>query len=172
VLEIIEYLERYPTVFLLSNEQWKKLNNQCSNWLNEVSTFVSEDATSIVKRLGLILFRIAMILTCLRKFEKKDESENMPCEDVDFDTALLMSDVYLKHSIFMFKTLPKTDKVRSKMMKQFYDNLPESFQRKDAITLGAQLNIKERTVDKYLKNLSEGHFLVNDEKNYGNYIKV
>jgi Fic family protein len=72
----------------------------------------------------------------------------------------------------MFKTLPKTDKVRSKMMKQFYDNLPESFQRKDAITLGAQLNIKERTVDKYLKNLSEGHFLVNDEKNYGNYIKV
>jgi hypothetical protein len=172
VLEIIEYLERYPTVFLLSNEQWEKLNKQCSKWLYEVSTFVSEDATSIVKRIGLILFRIAMILTCLRKFESEDKSQNVPCEDVDFDTALLMTDVYLKHSIFMFKTLPKTDKVRSKMMKQFYDNLPESFQRKDAITLGAQLNIKERTVDKYLKNLSEGHFLVNDEKNYGNYIKV
>ncbi len=172
VLSMVDYLEKYPTEFDLTTEQWRLLNQIFSGWLSEVSTFVSIDATSIVKRLGLILFRITMILSCLRKFEKYDTSTKIYCETVDFDAAMLMSDVFLKHSIYMFKTLPKSEKVRSKMMKQFYDNLPESFQRKDAIALGAELNIKERTVDKYLKNLCDGHFIVNDENNYGNYIKV
>lgn len=36
--------------------------------------------------------------------------------------------------------------------KAFYEALPQSFQRKEAIELGAKYNLPERSVDDFLKN--------------------
>lgn len=36
--------------------------------------------------------------------------------------------------------------------KAFYEALPQSFQRKEAIELGANYNLSERSVDDFLKN--------------------
>lgn len=48
----------------------------------------------------------------------------------------------------MFKELPKQDTVTDKLLKQFFDKLPASFRRKDAVTLAdSMFGIKERTAD-------------------------
>ena len=87
--------------------QRDRLNATCSHWLYEVVTFASDDAGSIVKRLGLILYRIAMIFTALQKVENGDTSQCVECTDIDFDSALLLANLYLQHSLLLFNNLPK-----------------------------------------------------------------
>jgi hypothetical protein len=69
--------------------------------------FTAEEAASIVKRLGLILYRMARVFTALRKFESGEAANQVICTDEDFSTALRLAEIYLHHSILMFNNLPK-----------------------------------------------------------------
>ena len=97
---------------------------------------------------------MAMVITALRYFDNGEISNEYHCTDEDFDLALSLVKVYQDHSVFMFKELPKQASVTDKLLKQFFDKLPTSFRRKEAITLAeAELGIKERTADLYLSKL-------------------
>ncbi|MDQ3191276.1 MAG: DUF3987 domain-containing protein [Bacteroidota bacterium] len=170
VLKMIEFLEQYPTEFNLTPEQWHILNQKFKEWLKEVSVLISEEATSTVKRLGLIVYRIAMVLSATRKFENADCSREIICEDQDFETAFKIAEVFKHHAMVMFTNLPKTEKITDIKMKQFFEALPLSFQRKDAVAIGKQIKIEERTTDKYLKQLLNGVLLTQPE--YGQYAKL
>mgnify|MGYP001427409490 CR=1 FL=1 len=174
VLELYFFLEASPTIVELSHDQWQILNTTFESWLQEISCFVGNDAESVVIRLGLILYRIAMILTTLRKYEAQDKRTNAVCSDTDFNTALELVRVYKQHAVLMFHSLPKqaeSIQVRNpEPVKQFFSNLPDSFKRADAVVVGAQLAIKERTVDKYLGKLCDAGFL--EKTNFGEYQKA
>jgi hypothetical protein len=169
-LTMIEHLEQFPSEVQLTNEQWRALNNHFSVWQQEVSVLVSEEATSTVKRLGLILYRIAMVLTAIRKYENGDCTREIVCEDKDFETAFKIAEVYKQHALFMFSRLPKTENITDKKMKQFFEALPQAFQRKEAVSVGKQLKMEERTTDKYLKQLLAGNLL--NQPEYGQYAKT
>jgi hypothetical protein len=170
VLEMIEFLEQYPSEFNLTQSQWDTLNNQYRLWLQEVSVLVSEEASSTVKRLGLIVYRIAMVLTALRKYENGDCSKDIICEDRDFETAFKIAEVFKQHALFMFTRLPKSESITDKKMKRFFEALPQTFQRKDAVAVGKQQKIEERTTDKYLKQLLSGNLPT--QPDYGQYAKA
>lgn len=155
VLQFVGFLETYEKInFKLSQIQWDKLNEFGENCLNSLATFVSEDLSSTSKRLGLILYRVAMVITALRYFDNGEISNEYNCTDEDFEIALSLVKVYQDHSVFMFKELPKQATVTDKLLKQFFDKLSTSFRRKEAITLAeAELGIKERTADLYLSKL-------------------
>lgn len=126
-----------------------------------------------VRRLGLIMFRIAMILTVLRHIEevpakRKKSLKKMVCTDVDYDTALAVIQVLLQHSAAVFQTLPRrtdhaaalkgrrqlSDAVRQK----FLAALPDTFDRPTYIQVAASLNIIERTAERYVSDLCKsGH---------------
>jgi hypothetical protein len=96
-----------------------------------------------------------MIFTAMRKFETKDLSKEIYCFNEDFDTAVALVSVYLKHSLIMYTNLPKQGKQdvfkSGENKKQFFDSLPNEFQRKEAIELAEKYNMKERTTDAFLK---------------------
>ena len=75
-------------------------------------TFVSEDASSTVKRLALIVFRIAMVLSAIRKFEDGVADTDITCEDTDFQTAFALAEVYKQHAMLMFAALPKSEETK------------------------------------------------------------
>ena len=156
VLEMFDFLESSPTNILLTREQWDKLNNAFTDKLRNVVIFTGEDAASIVYRLGLILFRICMIFTALRKFENGDCSKDVVCTDDDFQAALTISDIYLQHSLLMFNNLEEqSDPILYKMpnnKKKLYAQLPQNFQRKEAVVIGTKLGLSERSVDDFLNN--------------------
>jgi hypothetical protein len=156
VLEMYDFFENSPTNIYLTNEQWNRLNNAFHDKLMTVVIFTSVDAASIVYRLGLILFRICMIFTSLRKFENGDCSKDVTCTDEDFQAALMLSDVYLQHSLLMFNNLEEQKEAKEYKMpnnkKQLLDQLPQEFQRKEAVALGVSLGLSERSVDDFLNN--------------------
>jgi len=69
--------------------------------LSDVTSFTSDNAASIVKRLGLLHFRIAMIFTALRKKNQENTALEIYCSNQDFQLALRLSKIYLQHSLII-----------------------------------------------------------------------
>lgn len=156
VFEMVQFLENQPTSIELTLEQWEKLNDAFTEHLHEIIELAGEEATSIVKRMGLVLYRICMIFSTLRKIENGDCSETIVCEDIDFDSASTLVNIYIQHSILMFANLPNKNAhhtINTSPKKQkFFEALPDTFQRKEAIEIGESLGLKSRTIDTCLRN--------------------
>lgn len=175
VYEMVLFLDSGKTKIHLTREQWNRFNPIFEEYLSQISAFVSEDAQSIVKRLGLVLYRLCMIFTTIRKYQAQEQATDIQCLDQDFETALQLVEVYLKHNILMFENLPKQEDDEQgpfksgQNKKQFFDALPTRFTRKEAVDLATTFNIAERTVGTFLKSCL-GKYLVQPE--YGVYEKV
>jgi hypothetical protein len=172
VLKIYQHFSRVKYEFDLTSAQWEALDSQFEEWLSELTTFIHKDTASVVKRLGLIQFRIAMVLSILRHYETNSEGTEIICSDRDFKTAQILSDVYLNHSLTMFFKLPRESSQEiNRKIKLFYDALPEGIEitREKAVEIGIGLTIRERTVGKYLHKLVAGKFLT--QPGYGKYLK-
>ena len=160
VLTMVEWLEMHPTKVKLSKAQWIFLNDFFRKLLHQISTFNDLEASSLVKRLGVVLFRILMILTAVRKFEEKKSAAIVYCSQSDFIIGIKMIEVFWAHGLFMFEHLPKQKRKpfqKSKNHKQdFFDSLPEQFNRQDAIQMGVQYNLSRATVDRLLKKYKNG----------------
>lgn len=156
VLKLVEFYETNEMILHLTEQQWNKLNTTFNKYLEQINTFISEDALSIVKRLGLILYRFCMIFTAIRKFQANDYNKEVCCLDIDFETALILINTYIQHNIIMFTNLPKqsdNDTFKpANNKKKFLDALPNKFQRKEAIELGKNYNLAERSVGNFLKS--------------------
>jgi hypothetical protein len=173
VFNMVQFLQREETIIELTTEQWQQLNQHCEAWLNEVTMFTAEEAASIVKRLGLILYRMAMIFTSLRKFENGEAAIRIVCSDEDFNTALRLAEIYLHHSILMFNNLPKQSEATQfktgDSKRKFFEALPAEFTRQQAVEIGKQFQLSPRTVDdilhnatgKALEKLKAGHYRKN-----------
>jgi hypothetical protein len=170
VLKVIKYLGSYPSDFNLTDQQWVLLNEQFNNWFDEVNKAVGGEALSVIKRLGLISFRIAMILTCLRKYERKEKGLSIICSDNDFKVAMQLVEVYKEHSLVLFNRLPQSGDINLPVVRQFFKDLPIEFKRKEAVPVGYNVGLGERTIDKYLQVLMESRKL--KKSKYGHYSKV
>ena len=175
VYEMVLFHDSGKTKIHLTREQWDKFNPTFSEYLSQISAFVSEDAQSIVKRLGLVLYRMCMIFTSIRKFQSQELATDIQCLDEDFEVALQLIEVYLKHNILMFENLPKQEDEEQGPFKSgqnkklFFDALPTRFTRKEAVELSFTFNIAERTLGTLLKSCL-GKYLQQPE--YGVYEKV
>jgi hypothetical protein len=173
VLKLVEFYETDEMILHLTDEQWERFNPIFSSFLEQINTFVSEDALSIVKRLGLILYRFCMIFTAIRKFVTNEHHKEVYCLDIDFETALTLTKTYIQHSIIMFTNLPKQGEQgpfkSGQNKKLFFDALPSKFQRKEAIEIGKRFDIGERSVGNFLKSCL-GKYL--EQPEYGKYEKI
>ena len=173
VLELLEWLEEHPTKIDLSEAQWIFFDEVLEKMLMETSSLDGEEVLSTVKRLGVILFRIVMVISAIRKYESKEDIEDWICHDDDFQMAMTMIEIFWKHSILLFEHLPKSKQLKMNKLpngkKLFYQKLPESFKRNEAQTIGESLGLKSRTIDKYLKLFLENLL---EQPDYGLYKKI
>jgi hypothetical protein len=162
--------------FNLTDNQLNIFNNRFEKIQEEFVLFFDRDNISIIRRMGLITFRMAMILACLRYAENKETIEPntfLECTDVDFNIAFSMMNTYLQHSLCSLVAMTKNkNNLIEKNVLLFYEALPNSeFTRADAINIvkDKNLNIAERTIDKYLKKLIDSKYLIHPK--YGFYKK-
>lgn len=172
VYRMVCFLQKEETTIDLSKEQWQQLNAVCAGWLHDVTMFTAEEAASIVKRLGLMLFRMAMIFTAMRKYENAEMATAVICADEDFQIALQLTQVYLHHSILMFNNLPKqTEATQFKAgdnKRRFIEALPNEFTTKQAVEIGSRFHLSYSTVTHLLPKLVPSHF---SQPKAGYYIK-
>jgi len=162
--------------FDFTEEQWQIFNERFSAWQNEFVLFFSEESISIIRRMGLITFRIAMILSFVRQgsIERNENETILYCDDIDFYLSFYLIETYIQHSLHIFILLNNARTKKSVVdmkIQMFLDALPfDEFNRATAVQLGKEkVNLEERTVDKYLKKLVVAGYLI--QENYGKYMK-
>ena len=153
----------------VTESQWAQLNEYCDQKLQEITRLHGEEATGIVKRHGLMTFKICLVLTALRACENEQEVNYAVCTNGDFEIALSLVEKSLDSALEVFEALPQSHSFGLNRKKEFFDNLPESFTRADALEVGKQLNIKMRSVDRYLQQFLAKGFLTQESK--GTYQK-
>ena len=176
ILEMVHFLKLYPTEFDLSKEHWKTLNETFKKLMEETNLMFGKEALSIVKRMGLICFRIAMILSAVRRFEEKNLGSKLICREDDFQVAIWLAQTYFEHGVFVYDRLPRyqANKFQFKNVKKqlFFDALPERFMRKEALELCSNFNISKRSGIRYLRELTTSGFLVQPPLGkFGEYCK-
>ena len=168
--DFFTFLKKFPkrpVQFTLSRSQMDQFNAYFEATQLRFAQLLGDEIVATVRRLGLILFRFAMILTVLRRIDDApksaksgDKNLRMVCSDADFDTALVMVKVLLQHSAAVFQALPRNAKapvlkgrqvIAAETREKFLAALPETFDRPTYLNTAASLNITEKTAERYLQ---------------------
>ncbi|GAB3343191.1 hypothetical protein GCM10027299_58580 [Larkinella ripae] len=164
--EILQFAQR-PVKFSFTESQWAVLNINYSHLLKQTQAELSPDVQGAVKRSGLIVFRLAMILSAVRRLQHEHRwAEDIECNEADFRSAIELGEVLFQHSVNIFDLLPKKELAGLKPEhRKFYGILPDGvlFSRAEAVKLGETIGIAERTADKYLENLYRVGYLVKEK---------
>ncbi len=142
-----------PREFILTGEQEELLNTEMSRIYSMVKESHPQGFTSIVKRHGLILYRISMILSAFRVGREIEHLKELPCSDVDFQTALVLTKQLLHHADSVSQNVSLG--YLSENDDNFLFSLNEIFTRKQAIEKAKIFDIPERTVDEKLQKWRE-----------------
>ena len=133
--------------FNLTESQGDILDNIFSETLDEKYQLHSGDSSSLVFRLGEITYKIAMVLSAVRT-----DDPIIECEDVDFDTAMELTKVYLAHGLNVFQKINNRENKLPLNEERWMNKLPKEFTSAEAIKIAKKLGIKERTVYKKLRD--------------------
>ena len=173
-----------PMRFCLTKAQQQQFNAYFAETQNQYLCLCGVDYLATVRRLGLITFRIAMILTALRlmphnvptvpnspSLGERGLGGEVVCSDTDFQTALEMVKILIQHAAKIFSALPaekETPQTNNPRMTLF-QALPPQFDKQTYIALATQLQIPESTANKWLMKFVSSNLLV--KQTHGSYAK-
>jgi hypothetical protein len=170
VLNMYDEVNKAVSVnFSISAGQQNLFRSQFNKYLKKLNNEFRDETRGIIFRLGLITFRIAMLLTIIRSLEEGNLRPEIECNDRDFQIAMILSDVYLEHSLAVLQSMPSAKRFNYKALK-LLQHLPGEFSYSEAISTGtANLGFSERSVSYYLKELVQKQSLL--KATDGMYIK-
>jgi hypothetical protein len=168
-----EFLNLYN--YLLDNDVKFKFNTsqelECCDFFTQLFNNCheenGEDSLSITKRLGIIHFRISMILSTVKSWFSGTISKELICDDESFKSALIIVETLSVHSIDIYKSLPSNkglSKIKGKKQ-VYFDALPVSFNRTIAMQVANTVALKEKTAEYYLKSFVDEQLINKPEHN-------
>ena len=154
-----------PMKFRFTTPQEKEFNEFFSTVQVEYAQLYGLDIIGSIRRLGLITYRIAMVLSALRFIENEPMQQIIFCSDTDFQNALSMVQVLLKHTAKVFESLPTSTSVsalteKTEARQAFYDQLPPDFNRETFLSLAGRLKIPQRSAARYIQTFCKEGKLV------------
>jgi len=139
---------REPVSFQLTDEQGHQFTELFNTMLLRNKLLLGRDFDANIKRLGLITFRVAMILSALRILEEGELPNPMICSDLDFQSAMIIATTLEKHAIAVFQNLPNNELKGAKL--KFFEKLPPQFDRQGYLKVAEELGIHPKTAEKYI----------------------
>ena len=122
-------------------EYLSRVNEECCDE-------VDNKMQGVVRRMGLIAYRIMMVLTAVRHLENvycnsssHDKTEQLVCHEFDYSTAMNICETLLYHAVFIYQNLSGNQSKRFYTASQetgvyarrntLYNMLPDTFTKKD-----------------------------------------
>ncbi len=147
--------------FVLTDEQQKVFNARFGEWQEEYKDVCGVGFVATVRRMGLICYRITMILTTLRLMDSEGNwPEELVCSDVDFENAMYIADALLEHAEVVYKMLPKSKiasgtvkSAREKREQEMLERLEDRFNTDDLLVCGKEMGIPKSTLFRRVKEL-------------------
>lgn len=154
-----------PLRFELSQEQGTNFTKQFNTIYKRNRTLMGNDFNASSRRFGLITFRLAMLLRSLRILEDGDTTTPLLCNEEDYTTAIIIALTLEKHAIAVYQNLPKQEKLKG-IKQDFYNALPDTFDRQGYLKTSTSLNIKDKTAEKYIGLFRTEELLTHEHNSY------
>lgn len=166
------------------------LQHRFVEWLDRLNDECCDDVDNgmqgIVRRLGLIAFRMMMLFTALRAFATPMPQARAPdgrivleCSETDFNTVLRICEILLYHSIHIYLELrPKSTRnvlpdietgVNARRYALFH-NLPDEFDKSVYDRIVSEMSENASTASKWIDKFIQDGRLKRTSK--GNYVKI
>lgn len=141
-------------------DHYNQLNNECCE-------AIGNRMQGVVRRNGLMAFRIMMVLTIVRHltdecYHPMPEGQplRLECTDEDYHTSLTIAETILYHSAYMFRQLEKPSSPalasnRNDRREILYNMLPDSFTKQEYLSVVRQLEYSESTCNKWIDRYIE-----------------
>lgn len=169
VLELHLHQLQHPLEVELSESQWDQLNRFGEQATAMVAITNGEELLAIVKRHALMVFKLSLVLTAIRRASEGGSESYRLVDDRDFDYAKKLLSESLQASLaFAREKLIKSPKLTP--FQQLFIALPNQFERKDALEAGKKLGLSTRTVDRALQYFKKADAIRKDGQNI--YVKV
>ena len=174
LLRMFIFLSGSSTEVIFTEEQWKEHTERFRTYLREVVAEDDDSPGAIVLRHGLMMSRIAMVLTALRKCEPQWNTSEWECSDEDFHTAMQIVDVLLEHSLLLSTSMDDTAG-RIRPVKAFFKlrpilrTMPREFTYSELMAAANEAGLPTASVKRYLLRLVYYQIV---EKEDGKYRKT
>ena len=174
LLRMFIFLSGSSTEVIFTEEQWKEHTERFRTYLREVVAEDDDSPGAIVLRHGLMMSRIAMVLTALRKCEPQWNTSEWKCSDEDFRTAMQIVDVLLEHSLLLSTSMDDTAG-RIRPVKAFFKlrpilrTMPREFTYSELMATANEAGLPTASVKRYLLRLVYYQIV---EKEDGKYRKT
>jgi hypothetical protein len=156
-----------------------KLNEECCDE-------VDNGMQGIIRRLGLIAFRMMMLFTAIRAFgsflpptRTPDGRIILECSEEDFNTVLCICEILLYHSIHIYlklrltnnrNVLPDIETGVNARRYALYHKLPDEFDKSVYDRIVSEMNENPNTAAKWIDRFIQDGRLKRTSK--GNYVKI
>ena len=164
--------------FYFTAEQEADFNATFDEWQQTYVETCGEEFVATVRRLGVIMFRIAMCLSALRIMEDGNFEDTLRCLDEDYRTAKIIADVLIQHDARVFHTLANTTAAprtalaaqRQSAHTKFFEALPDEFDRKTYSDVATQMGLNPKSMDRVIRKWCDDGTLENPA--HGKYAKI
>jgi len=159
-----------PIRFVFTDEQKADFLKFFGEGHAEFHIALGLDGIPSIRRLAVIMFRIAMILSVCRLNTEAPRPDKITCSDQDYQTAKMILKTLKEHTIKVFEKVDKSSHKKTDLSRdkyKLYKALPDTeFTRKEAVEICKKLKLSESTTDRLLKS---EYF---EKPAYGKYRKV
>lgn len=173
----------HPLEFVLSTTQQEKFNRFFDELQLEQTSLHGDDLVAFVRRLGLVCFRIAMILTIIRQEHHypmfSPLTQSLVCSDNDFNTSMTICNCLINNTAYVYSLIKKNNEIDNKksfpsmpnILQTFYQVLPDKFTTQDYHVCADRLHINQKTAERYIGNLIDKFQMISRIQN-GQYKKI
>lgn len=171
-LKLYHFLQQCQDMkFEMTSEQKASFDMEFKALQAYYNELLGEAFVASVRRLGLIVFRVAMVLTVIRMTEGAAYATRIVCADDDFVTATRIGKAMVKHAALVFCELSgQPIKVRCKMGREILDEVDMEFTRQEFLDAAEKLGVKRDTARRYVDQLTANGDVERTER--GRYRKM
>ena len=175
VLALYQRLQQSPDIrFSFTSAQKRVFNTFFARAQRQYWKRLGDAIIASVRRMGLITFRIAMVLSALRLAGKKDLPELLYCSDEDFTSAMTIARVALSHTVRVYRELSNSELAHPTSegpgrKQELLRLLPDEFDTAMAQEFAQRLSIPRRSAERYLAEWTKSRTL--EKVAFGRYRK-
>jgi hypothetical protein len=175
VFEFFKRLEdlEYNINFSFTEEQWRIFHDYFEEWHENARNLFGDGIMASIKRLGLMTFKIGMILTASRLMKEDELPEEISCSDVDFETAIKIASCCKSHMISVYSRLitkDKTARLSNLEQSSYYESLSDEFTKAESRKIADSIGLKHKTAENHIDLYIEKKMLVRYA--HGKYRKI
>ena len=186
VYDALKALGEHQLQFKLTPEQQTEFLKFFTKLQEEQVALFGDNQVAIVRRLGLITFRLAMIFTMLRRVDMTGEyttpifaedDQALVCSEQDFKNSMSIVNILTNHSTYVSENLVPKHTGRfgnndvTPLASTIYRLMPDEFTTGDVYRLKTQLRTSERSINRALADMCQKwHMII--RTSVGHYKKI